>query len=79
MSTKDGVAMSQVVRRSLDIATTVATECVRFVWNDGGQGTSRRNAWSAMVADSQRARERATAEASLAVAAAPAPAVAAAR
>ncbi|HVS67076.1 MAG TPA: hypothetical protein VHE56_00885 [Mycobacteriales bacterium] len=32
-------------------------------WPDGGQGRARRNAWSAMVADTKRARERATAEA----------------
>ncbi len=32
-------------------------------WPDGGQGHARRNAWSAMVADTKRARERASAEA----------------
>jgi hypothetical protein len=32
-------------------------------WPDGGQGRARRNAWSAMVTDTKRARERATAEA----------------
>jgi hypothetical protein len=32
-------------------------------WPDGGQGQARRNAWSAMVADTKRARERASAEA----------------
>ncbi|HWC34322.1 MAG TPA: hypothetical protein VG650_05780 [Mycobacteriales bacterium] len=31
-------------------------------WPDGGQGRARRNAWSAMVSDTKRARERATAE-----------------
>lgn len=33
------------------------------VWPDGGQGRARRNAWSAMVADTKRARDRATADA----------------
>jgi len=33
----------------------------RAVWADGGQRVARRNAWSAMVADSKRARERAEA------------------
>lgn len=33
------------------------------LWPDGGQGRARRNAWSAMVADTKRARERAAAEA----------------
>jgi hypothetical protein len=32
-------------------------------WPDGGQGRARQNAWSAMVADTKRARERASAEA----------------
>jgi hypothetical protein len=34
---------------------------VMAVWADGGQGTARRNAWSAMVADAKRARDRADA------------------
>ncbi|HVU60465.1 MAG TPA: hypothetical protein VHA79_06815 [Mycobacteriales bacterium] len=33
------------------------------LWPDGGQGRARRNAWSAMVADTKRARDRATVEA----------------
>ena len=40
---------------------------VMALWADGGQGTARRNAWVAMVADSKRARERADADASVAV------------
>ena len=32
-------------------------------WPDGGQGRARQNAWSAMVADTKRARERASADA----------------
>ncbi|HVW81095.1 MAG TPA: hypothetical protein VHB69_09180 [Mycobacteriales bacterium] len=40
------------------------------LWPDGGQGTARRNAWSAMVNDNQRAREREAAEASVRAAAA---------
>ncbi len=40
-----------------DLVRTV----VRAVWADGGQRAARRNAWSAMVADSKRARERAEA------------------
>ena len=40
------------------------------LWPDGGQGTARRNAWSAMVADTKRARERATVEATVRAAAA---------
>lgn len=35
------------------------------MWPDGGQGAARRNAWSAMVEDSKRARERASAEAAV--------------
>jgi len=31
-------------------------------WPDGGQGRARRNAWSAMAADTKRARDRATVE-----------------
>lgn len=47
------------------------------IWPSGGQATARRNAWSAMVEDSQRSRERAAAEASVraAVGAASPPAV----
>jgi hypothetical protein len=33
------------------------------LWPDGGQGRARRNAWTAMVADTKRARDRAAAEA----------------
>ncbi|HEX3900457.1 MAG TPA: hypothetical protein VHW74_14945 [Mycobacteriales bacterium] len=40
------------------------------VWPSGGQSTARRNAWSAMVEDNQRSRERAAAEASVRAAAA---------
>ena len=40
------------------------------LWPDGGQGTARRNAWSAMVADTKRARERASVEATVLAAAA---------
>jgi hypothetical protein len=40
------------------------------VWPAGGQSTARRNAWSAMVQDSQRSRERAAVEASIRAAAA---------
>jgi hypothetical protein len=35
------------------------------LWPDGGQGTARRNAWSAMVADTKRARERESVEAAV--------------
>ena len=38
---------------------------VMAFWADGGQGTARRNAWVAMVADAKRARERADADASV--------------
>lgn len=31
-------------------------------WPNGGQDHARRNAWSAMVADTKRARERASAD-----------------
>jgi hypothetical protein len=41
---------------------------VMAFWADGGQGTARRNAWVAMVADSKRARERADADASVTLA-----------
>jgi hypothetical protein len=41
---------------------------VMAVWADGGQGTARRNAWSAMVADAKRARDRADADAAVATA-----------
>lgn len=40
------------------------------LWPDGGQGTARRNAWSAMVADTKRARERVSVEATVRAAAA---------
>ena len=43
---------------------------VMAFWADGGQGTARRNAWAAMVADAKRARERADADASVTLAAA---------
>jgi len=35
------------------------------VWRDGGQRGARRNAWRAMVDDTQRSRERAEVEATL--------------
>jgi hypothetical protein len=35
------------------------------LWRDGGQRGARRNAWRAMVDDSQRTRERTEAEAAL--------------
>jgi hypothetical protein len=35
------------------------------IWRDGGQRGARRNAWVAMVGDTQRARQRADAEAAL--------------
>jgi hypothetical protein len=38
---------------------------VMAFWADGGQGTARRNAWVAMVADAKRARERADAAATV--------------
>jgi hypothetical protein len=31
---------------------------IMALWSDGGQGTARRNAWSAMAADAKRARQR---------------------
>jgi hypothetical protein len=37
-------------------------DIVMAVWSNGGQGTARRNAWAAMVADAKRARERADAD-----------------
>jgi hypothetical protein len=47
----------------------IIQRAVLTLWTDGGQGTARRNAWVAMVADSQRARSRAEAEESLQAAA----------
>jgi hypothetical protein len=41
----------------------IARNLIVAFWPDGGQGRARRNAWSAMVTDTKRARERATAEA----------------
>jgi hypothetical protein len=41
----------------------IARNLIVAFWPDGGQGRARRNAWSAMVADTKRARDRATAEA----------------
>jgi hypothetical protein len=38
-------------------------------WPEGGQGRARRNAWSAMVVDTKRARDRAAADAVMAAAA----------
>jgi hypothetical protein len=38
---------------------------VTTVWADGGQRVARRNAWAAMAADAQRARQRAEAMAVL--------------
>jgi hypothetical protein len=35
------------------------------LWRDGGQRGARRNAWRAMVDDTQRSRERAEVEAAL--------------
>jgi hypothetical protein len=35
----------------------------RTVWADGGQRAARRNAWAAMAADAQRARQRSEAAA----------------
>ena len=35
------------------------------MWRDGGQRGARRNAWRAMVDDTQRSRERAEVEATL--------------
>jgi hypothetical protein len=43
----------------------ILQRAVLRVWTDGGQGAARRNAWAAMVVDSQRARARAEAMASL--------------
>jgi len=39
---------------------------VTTLWRDGGQRQARRNAWAAMVNDSQRARARAEAAAAVA-------------
>jgi hypothetical protein len=42
------------------------TRWVAFtLWRDGGQRGARRNAWRAMVDDSQRTRERTEVEAAL--------------
>jgi hypothetical protein len=48
----------------------ILQRAVLRVWTDGGQGAARRNAWAAMVVDSQRARARDEASESLRVAAA---------
>jgi hypothetical protein len=49
------------------VIVVVMQEMVRTVvmafWSNGGQGTARRNAWAAMVADAKRARLRAEANA----------------
>jgi hypothetical protein len=39
---------------------------VMVIWPDGGLGTARRNAWTAMAADAKRARQRAEAAAYMA-------------
>ena len=44
------------------------------LWRDGGQRGARRNAWRAMVDDTQRSRERAEVEAALRAIAEQAPA-----
>jgi len=44
----------------------VAGWVVTTLWRDGGQRQARRNAWAAMVNDSQRARARAEAAAAVA-------------
>jgi hypothetical protein len=38
--------------------TEIMRSVVMAFWSDGGQGTARRNAWSAMAADAKRARQR---------------------
>lgn len=41
----------------------MARSVMMAFWSAGGQGTARRNAWVAMVADAKRARQRAEASA----------------
>jgi hypothetical protein len=48
-----------------EAAIEVAGRLLVALWRDGGQRGARRNAWSAMVVDSQRARDRAEAAALL--------------
>jgi len=58
MTARDGRHMEQTV---LGITRWVALT----LWRDGGQRGARRNAWRAMVDDSQRTRERTEVEAAL--------------
>ena len=60
--------MRTLLIRSATTATSVAADLAMLMWNDGLQGTARRNAWRAMVEDSKRARDRASAETSVAAA-----------
>jgi hypothetical protein len=54
--------MRALIRRSAVLASSLTEDLVILLWADGLQGTARRNAWSGMVADSRRARDRADAE-----------------
>jgi hypothetical protein len=41
-----------------DVMEQMAKSLVMTLWSAGGQGTARRNAWTAMAADAKRARQR---------------------
>jgi hypothetical protein len=47
----------------------ILQRAVLTIWTGGGQGTARRNAWQAMVVDSQRSRARDEADESVRTAA----------
>jgi hypothetical protein len=47
----------------------ILQRAVLTIWTNGGQGTARRNAWAAMVVDSQQSRARDEAAESLRLAA----------
>ncbi len=58
MTARDGHLMEQTI---LGITRWVGLG----LWRDGGQRGARRNAWRAMVDDTQRSRERSEVEAAL--------------
>ena len=45
---------------------TIGSLTELLLWRDGGQRQSRRNAWTAMAADTRRSRERAEVAAAVA-------------
>ena len=58
MTARDGHLMQQTL-------AGIGRWMTSTVWRDGGQRTARRNAWRAMVDDTQRSRERAEVEVAL--------------